>query len=85
MYRQSILARQALRATRARTFATGADVSANEFAANRKAVRQHAVGEFGTVAQGRVLCCAQTGWYEQQLTAIAETTDLWRKISCVLR
>jgi hypothetical protein len=44
MYRQAMLARTALRATRARGFATASDASAGEFAQTRQAVREHAVG-----------------------------------------
>jgi hypothetical protein len=44
MYRQATLARTALRATRARGYATAAETAPEDFAATRKAVRAHAVG-----------------------------------------
>jgi len=44
MYRQAMLARTALRATRTRGFATAAETAPEDFAATRQAVREHAVG-----------------------------------------
>jgi hypothetical protein len=44
MYRQAMLARTALRASRTRGFATAAETAPEDFASARKAVKAHAVG-----------------------------------------
>ena len=53
MYRQAMLARTALRASRNRGFATAAETAPEDFASARKAVKAHAVGMSPRLLQGQ--------------------------------
>ena len=53
MYRQAMLARTALRASRTRGFATAAETAPEDFASARKAVKAHAVGMSPTLSMGQ--------------------------------
>jgi hypothetical protein len=73
MYRQAMLARTALRASRTRGYATAAETSPADFASTRQAVREHAVGELQQTCRDsglKLMYCRDYRLVEEDLVSI---------------